>query len=551
MDSTSPQQPDMNERAQFMELVGLLSAGAGPEEMLSGLLPLLQHWSGCEAVGIRLRAGHDHPYVETEGFSEDFIRFEGTLKADTQESSLPDTNAKPDRQPLCESHFNSSYAVSPPVFTAHGSFWNNGVNIPADARGFTDLPTDAGRPVRCHSLALVPLRYRGETFGLLLFNGQRQDLFTPELISFLEKLADNVALALSRIQMEKIRQESEELYRAMFYANVAVKLLIEPATGAIVDANPAACDYYGYTHQEMLGLSIFDINDMPSDQVSQLMGLVQAAGCRHFLFKHRLASGDLRDVEVYSGPLQRQGRTLVFSIIHDVTDRVKAEEMRLRVEGMLQHDLKSPLSGMIGLSRLVEESISGGRAKEWAKALREGSEGMYQLVELNMDIFKMEQGIFTLVPKPCDLACKLRSLQCVMTPNLDRNEQELELLLGKTLLLQTAVLLFRGNPALLESMLSNLLHNALEASPKCGKITVTAQETPTALTVEIHNQGVVPEDVRSRFFQKYATSGKAYGTGLGTYSARLIARAHGGDITFTSSETDGTRVLVTLPRQPV
>jgi len=66
-------------------------------------------------------------------------------------------------------------------------------------------------------------------------------------------------------------------------------------------------------------------------------------------------------------------------------------------------------------------------------------------------------------------------------------------------------------------------------------------------TVSIHNQGVVPEQVREDFFEKYATFGKRHGTGLGTYSARLIARTLGGDVTMDTSEAGGTTLTVTLP----
>jgi len=65
--------------------------------------------------------------------------------------------------------------------------------------------------------------------------------------------------------------------------------------------------------------------------------------------------------------------------------------------------------------------------------------------------------------------------------------------------------------------------------------------------VDIHNQGAVPESIRDRFFERYVTYGKQYGTGLGTYSAMLIARAHGGNISFTTSREEGTHLLVTLP----
>jgi signal transduction histidine kinase len=96
-------------------------------------------------------------------------------------------------------------------------------------------------------------------------------------------------------------------------------------------------------------------------------------------------------------------------------------------------------------------------------------------------------------------------------------------------------------------MFSNLIVNAVEASPRAASLTIRVREEGEEVAVRIHNYGVVPDDVRDRFFERYATSGKKRGTGLGTYSARLIARTHGGDISFTSTEQEGTWVEVRLP----
>lgn len=547
MNRTCSARGTVDEREMFMELIGLLSSGASPEEMLTALLPLLQHWSGCEAVGIRLRTGHEHPYIETDGFAEDFILLENRLYPPGGASSSipPPPAACQDQAESCDSP-----AISTPAFTAHGTFWNNGASGHRDGDQEAAPPQEqAGRRVY-QSMALVPLRYRAETFGILLFNDTRPGRFNPELISFLEKLADNIALALSRIQAERTQKENEELYRAIFCVNIALKLLIDPNTGAIIDANAAACEFYGYPYNEMTQLRIQDIDTMPAEQVLQILQRSWTGKCRHFLFKHRLASGELRDVEVYSGPVQRQGRPLLFSIVHDVTKRVQAEEMRQRVEAMLRHDLKSPLSGILGLSKLVEDRTQEDKVREWAGAIRECCEGMLQLVELNLDIFRMEQGLFKLEPTRCDLARLLHRMRLSMSSALVSRELDMPILLESVPLGPEVALPISCNAPLVENMFSNLLQNALEASPQRATITVQIVPNGKTLTVGIHNQGAVPEDIRHCFFQKYATSGKRNGTGLGAYSARLIAQAHGGDITFHSSESEGTRVLVTLPVEP-
>jgi signal transduction histidine kinase len=111
--------------------------------------------------------------------------------------------------------------------------------------------------------------------------------------------------------------------------------------------------------------------------------------------------------------------------------------------------------------------------------------------------------------------------------------------------------LIAGEETLLETMFTNLIKNAIEASPEGGTVTVSMntiemQGQPFHL-IDIHNLGVIPMDIRENFFEPYTTSGKASGTGLGTHSALLVARTHKGDINFTTSEQEGTHLLVSLP----
>jgi PAS domain S-box-containing protein len=110
-------------------------------------------------------------------------------------------------------------------------------------------------------------------------------------------------------------------------------LLIEPETGSIINANPAACAFYGYTREELTHLKISDINQLSPQQVFEEMERAKQEKRQQFFFRHQLASGELREVEVYSGPIQFQGKSLLYSIIHDITERRRAEEQfRLVVE---------------------------------------------------------------------------------------------------------------------------------------------------------------------------------------------------------------------------
>src|SRR5262249_4542477 len=97
------------------------------------------------------------------------------------------------------------------------------------------------------------------------------------------------------------------------------------------------------------------------------------------------------------------------------------------------------------------------------------------------------------------------------------------------------------------SLLANLLKNAVEASSEGATVAVTFGRQLEGVLIDIHNDGAVPAAIRDRFFEKYATVGKAGGTGLGTYSARLMARVQAGDITMKSSDDEGTTLSVWLP----
>ena len=130
--------------------------------------------------------------------------------------------------------------------------------------------------------------------------------------------------------------ESEARYRQAFDVNSAIKLMIDPETGRIVDANSAAVAFYGYPREQLLSLSITDINPRSSEEMRREMATAVAQQKLYFQFQHRLASGDLREVEVYSGPVTVGGRTLLHSIVHDITERRRIEAALLASETMLR-----------------------------------------------------------------------------------------------------------------------------------------------------------------------------------------------------------------------
>jgi len=128
-----------------------------------------------------------------------------------------------------------------------------------------------------------------------------------------------------RKRTEEILKEREELYRAMFEKNSAVKLLIDPDNGDIVDANIAACEYYGHNIETMRRMNYKQIYSYPAEQLFEDLRKAKKEESSYFILRHKLSSGEIREVEVYTGPIDVKGRILLFCIVHDITERKRAE----------------------------------------------------------------------------------------------------------------------------------------------------------------------------------------------------------------------------------
>jgi PAS domain S-box-containing protein len=121
------------------------------------------------------------------------------------------------------------------------------------------------------------------------------------------------------------RQGRGDQFRNIFLEHSAVMLLVEPVSGKILSANRAASEFYGYPLDSLTSMSIDEINILKPEEVAAERNRAWNLEKNYFLFKHRLASGELRDVETYSTPVFFEGVRVLFSIIHDITERKQAE----------------------------------------------------------------------------------------------------------------------------------------------------------------------------------------------------------------------------------
>lgn len=138
-----------------------------------------------------------------------------------------------------------------------------------------------------------------------------------------------------RLETQDALESMERLYANLFQNNHAVMLVIDPEKGDLKDANPAACRYYGYSRKEMLRLKGWDLNALSEKDQREAMTRAKTGEQKFFQFRHRLSNGETRDVEVYTGPIEMDGKKYLYSIVHDITERILAEEAAHRLTAEL------------------------------------------------------------------------------------------------------------------------------------------------------------------------------------------------------------------------
>ncbi|MBC9251419.1 hypothetical protein A9179_14200 [Pseudomonas alcaligenes] len=227
-------------------------------------------------------------------------------------------------------------------------------------------------------------------------------------------------------------------------------------------------------------------------------------------------------------------------------DLLELARLREEAEQMGRHDLKGPISGILGLTRgLLEGGNLLPGQRNVLSLVEESGQQLLSLVELSAHLHRIESGRFELAPAAVELVPMLGKL--VEAARLTYQAKELVIELGLPDMSRVGPVQAWGDATLCYSLLNNLLKNACEAAPVGSRVRLLL-ENDEQLCLRMENQPAVPESFRPFFFDKYSSQGKQGGSGFGTYSAKKLTEAQGGSLELLVDDaSDSTCLLLTLP----
>lgn len=354
--------------------------------------------------------------------------------------------------------------------------------------------------------------------------------------------------------------ELTDRFKHLFDLHSAVMLLIDFESGKILDANISATDFYGYSKEQLQNMKIAEINVLDQAAVKVEMELAVTEKRNYFLFKHKLANGELKNVEVHSTPVTINGNKTLFSVIHDISERVKNEELvveynkkLMRMNSDLEsfayvasHDLKAPLNvvnGFLGLINNKKDTLSNESRDEYLKYIQSSVDQMKHLINDLLQFSRIGSNHDTFVD--VDLNHLLKSVQDALDETIKQN--------NATIHTESIPTIF-ANKTLLNELFINLLGNALKyhISGKPILIELGYQDKGDyyQFFVKDNGIGIAQENLEKVFvmFKRLHTQTEFQGTGIGLALCKRIVEAHEGKIWVESVLGEGSSFFFTIKK---
>lgn len=259
--------------------------------------------------------------------------------------------------------------------------------------------------------------------------------------------------------------------------------------------------------------------------------------CKNGSYKWMLSRGKVIQCDGEGKPLR------VMGTINDISERKKMEAIKDDVDKIMRHDLRSSLIGIVGLPDiLLENNVLTQKERDVLCAIQGSGYKLLSMIENSVSFYRMETGSYELNLSKINIIPLLKNVISGLNRKFKNSSVLFKILVENCIVSDDDCYFVECEDVFFYNMISNLVLNAVEASPIHETIYMKLSFSQNSLSIV--NKGSVPLEIRERFFEKYVTAGKKSGTGLGTYSAALIAKTHGWKIWLDTSIPDETTVTV-------
>jgi PAS domain S-box-containing protein len=345
------------------------------------------------------------------------------------------------------------------------------------------------------------------------------------------------------------KQAEADLKRYQLLSEVSrdIVLFVRYEDGVILDANEAATHTYGYEREEMLGMTVADLR-APSTRgvVRDQMAEAFEKGIL-FETEHLRKDGTGFPVEISSRGAVVDGTKVLVSVIRDITERRRLDQLKSDFVSMVSHELRTPITAIMGHAILLErEDIMSdpAAARYTVERIRTRCKGMRDLVDSLLEVVRIQSGGLVLKTEELDLA----AVVCEAAETaLARPGCEARLELAPDLPTVT------GDKDRIRWAASCLLDNAAKYSPDGGPVTVRTGRDGDMVWVSVTDEGVgIPAEVLPRIFDRFtqadmSTTRSYSGFGMGLFIVRQIVEAHGGEVTVESEPGKGSTFTIRIP----
>jgi len=379
---------------------------------------------------------------------------------------------------------------------------------------------------------------------------------TPDGVAF-----DGIIVDITeQKEAEQVLAERERSYREMFERSSAVMTLLDPLTIRLVDANPAAQEYYGYDRAAMRGMDARQISLLDEGGWRLLRDTTLSGEARFYRSRPRLASGVGREGEVHAGPVNVSGRVYMHVIVHDVTDRerfqaeLQEKSAKLAASNseleqfsyIASHDLQEPLRTIASFLQLLQRRYGqslDGDAHEFIAFAVDAAGRLQSMIRDLLDYSRIGRSNDL---EPVRLGDVLDGALSSLHPAIVEN--------GAVIEPPGELPLVQGVRSELERLFQNLLSNALKfrVEDRTPRIAVTCRPEGENWVIAVADNGIgidaKDHDRLFNIFQRLVPQTRYEGTGIGLASCRKIVEHHGGRIWIESRPGQGTSFLFTLPR---